>query len=1328
MKKGIIYSVLLSFMFMLCGVFYGCGGRYDDLSMSAFFEYDTNLNLLENDDDEIYRYQDEGGLRFDDNKDGSYTFYITPSTPATVSLKVEFDGMPDDFNKLASVTPTNELVATVKKNVMQTDDGCVRDIVIHSAGETSLNVLSDEGEKTVVINIKAVEIPTAINFVTSNYALAKNNGSYIDLSRDKAIRVVPSDSSVLKINYSFGSYDGFDFVPLTDEQLWQNGLSFNKNTNLLSVAVASQLDDLKSLWIEADYENPVGDNLKAYTQVKIVNVVDVDSFKIYTPQDELIEGTQDLINNVTDLNYMDVRLKVVTNGEKINFGIIDDGILPINEIDFDLIDVIYIGEYDSVTNNYADAYSAYVNLRIIASKKTVENANYNSDGIYNLKFTCNYADYTVAGYPITYGMDIKIYDLVKQFSINDEPIENEDLSSEGQFVGDCQSNVYINTANSAEGTVLKIGIANPANILKEYSRYTLSLYQFVENQSAPEWKDQLVSITNVAEYFKIKTATQVGGYKTTVSETMTEKFDKDTFFYIKADETSDKIAINQIYYLVIKAELPNDAEKQAVGVVRLDVVQGITAVQNYSYFAKNYQVDAATGKHTRVDPDSKEVLLYDKTKDEYYKLTDASLPDSETNRTYLEGELVEEVKNKNDISFEDYVGNEVVYIDLTSNFNANVILSYLPDGANLENLTISSSNNAIMQIGDYEDEFGVDISQKVAFSVVPKAIGEAEVLISASHLEQIYKIPVSIYKPITNMFVALSSTSWESGIGQHTTVIDAATQNKILESAVVMVGKSIVLNISTLPVSSSGYTLQYNLYEYNQDASGYDMANPVGEYIKYYDGKASDVLGSMKNTNGVFTFNCKTNIFMFTENASVNDKVLVCIKLINLDGTYIERYIELSSFMPVVSIDTNPNRDITLTNPNTIAYDLKKDEKNNDSVFALNIAVNKDAIPASFDFYNNGHITVLYNGQEEFYELRNGKLVYDLNNKILLPVQSEPDINGNYFFKLNPEYNYSKSYNTIVVMIDIKEFDNYFSKFLYVYMRYNTMVSSLITQNETDMYFKQGITDGKTFGFEVENDRADNKTVLSKVFNIVQLNNKIYYVESDPATTNTISNVELKLTNPTNKGDYTFEVVAENAGEAVVVLMPQDKIISKAQYDTWNNYSYQTININSGEFVTNFYYTFDGKNHVLAEEYDATQTYYIKSVAVESYVGIWADYLTVYITVADGDKVPYQISSINDLNEVSKTVESVTKRYVLVENLNFDTTIKWQPIGNYYVEDVDQHNYEKGKYYIYNGETYEISNGNFELGKKYYLYGFNGEFNFKYKHVDIKQNIVAETD
>ena len=968
MKKSILSSVLMTLMFLVCGIFYGCGGRYDNLSISAYFSYDAEYSTeLENG---VVRYAHDDVV-FDDNKDGSYTFYIQSLSSVTVPLQVEFAGTPDDFNYNASLSFSNEMIVRPSEQARQTNNGFVRNITFHSAGDTTMNVLSDEGGKTTSINIKVVEIASSVNFVKDNYALTKTNGSFIDFSRDKALNILPGDSSVLKVRYAFGTKDGDVFTAFSDLELWGYGLNFDSISNKLSVREESYLT-IKNFWVEATYENPLKlltqdpaeegaqKDIKTYTQVSVVNEVEKDSFAIYlgtsrvdaTEQNKITEGNiQNLINNITSLNFVDVVLEIKSNFEKVEFNVNDDGKLPIvkpvfEETNFEYADANKLAVYPSASNpeGYKEAAYTYIHLKLVADKKTVENINYASDGIYNLGFTCNYANYSVEGYPTQKQIAVKIYDLVKQFSVNNESVEKGSIVEDKNFKGYYQDLVYMNTADKAEGTVLNVDVFNPASILKEYSLFTLALYSF--DSSKPEG-EQFVKITDVPNYFRIQKALGNSDNKTNTTSTLSETFEKDTTFYIKANETSGKVAINQIYYLVLEAILPNnevfvgkDVENQkAKATIQLKVVQGITSVESFDFYSKNYQVDELTGKFTRVDPTTKEKLLYDASQDRYYKLIDASLADEESNRTYMEGELVvETLKNNTPIKFDaSYVAEDVIRLDLTSGFNANVIVNYLPPGANLQNLKVKSSNNSVFEVGTYVYEDGTENTQPNAFSIIPKSVGEAEVLISTSNLEQVYKIKVNVYKPITNMFVALSSTLWSDGIGTHTTVNDPKTQNKVVENAVVMVEKSIRLNISTLPIATSEYTIQYSFYEW--DGSSFE-ATPAGSFVREYNGNTSSEFAYLQND--IFTFNCNTNVFIFSKNASQNDKILLVIKLTNLDGTYFERKIELSSFVPVTSIDTTPNKSVTLENPNTVAYELKTNTFGDPTLFALNVNVNKN--------------------------------------------------------------------------------------------------------------------------------------------------------------------------------------------------------------------------------------------------------------------------------------------------------------------------------------------------------------------------------------------------
>ena len=116
-----------------------------------------------------------------------------------------------------------------------------------------------------------------------------------------------------------------------------------------------------------------------------------------------------------------------------------------------------------------------------------------------------------------------------------------------------------------------------------------------------------------------------------------------------------------------------------------------------------------------------------------------------------------------------------------------------------------------------------------------------------------------------------------------------------------------------------------------------------------------------------------------------------------------------------------------------------------------------------------------------------------------------------------------------------------------------------------------------------------------------------------------------------------------------ILLLAVSAACTPAQDDVYETYyDYMYIDPETGEFVENFYYIYDGSEYTLATIYDASATYFIRTTKTSSYVSIWKDYLAVYITVADGEKVPYQVFSLEDLEEISQSYDSVTKRYVMV--------------------------------------------------------------------------------
>ena len=704
---------------------------------------------------------------------------------------------------------------------------------------------------------------------------------------------------------------------------------------------------------------------------------------------------------------------------------------------------------------------------------------------------------------------------------------------------------------------------------------------------------------------------------------------------------------------------------------------------------------------------------------------------------------------------------QVVRLDLSSGFSSYISLNCFPVNASKDNIQVSLSKSNIVKIDFDLDENENFVQHK--FFLTPLSIGEVEINIFVPNLNKTYVLKVSVYKPLTNFFVNLKSTNISSGVGY----FEKDSLNKNVELAIVAYGKTIGLNMSTLPVSANAYSTCYNLFRaektYNDQTNSYDYSisilstganagkkDLVCSYIKDFEGNTSQELPILQDGN-LFIYNCVSNTFVFPETSSVGKIYALEITLISLDGTYLTRIVYLESYSPVETITSTLDK-TQVYSPNTIGYSLKTlsmgvaelnsayEYKNGDpTVVGIKIEVNKNSkAKATYNFDNNGTIRVTFGSNTEVYYVRNGQLTNVDNKNILLPVSINKDIDGYFWFKLNDNYNYNASNGVILIAFEIKEFNsNIFSKIVGINVLDAVTTNKIVSNSPEQLYFKLGLIGEKEYNVQTTPENVYDKTLVVKVFDEVEvtttnlLGNETvsrYYVDSSTEELNGSINVDFSKISINSFGNYKLKISPNRAGNSVIVVMPQDKIISQAHYDSWGNKIYVSIGtLFEEDYITNFYYTLVGQDYLLSSTFEEGQTYYICATNVGEYLNIWKDYLAIYVSVADGIKIPYQISSIDELNEISSNEESVTKNYVLVSNLMWDTSKNWEPIANYYSAQVDEDNYVGGRYYYNNisGDLILDNSPSYTSGRTYFAYGFNGKFSGKFVIRNIKNGDIV---
>ncbi len=1279
--KKFFSGIFLILMLTCCAVFYGCGDKYAGLSLSIAFSYSKDAQTTEQLENGDYRVTTNSGV-FDDHLDGSYTFYIKDGVNTSATLNTKFSNTPKDFNYGISFSLSNEILS-INKNLNYVSNGVDVTVSAFEPGTTVLTVYSNEGGKKASIVINVVELATSINFKVNNLGLVNENGSVINLENENTIKLNSPSASITNIKYNFGLIENGVFKKF--DNLTEAGFNFNAYTNSLRLLKTVSYENF---YIQAIYENPLGEDLEALTEVSLVNKI--NNFQLYygTNKEHVIEKNLIDVNDINDiakliinkenLNFIDVVLHVNSNQELVKFNYLIDSNLPVYFLENKE------QEYLTEGNFYVDSFdkAIYTNyyFKIVALKKTTENDNY-VNGEYNLKFSCDYANYSVNGYPLIESMVIKNDTLVKNFSVNGETLIdfNGSLTEDNYYNGE----IYINNDEGALGTEFEINVANPVQISNENSAFKISVLD-----------SSLNVVKEFYNYFDISFKTSKNADIFQVGN-LNNVFYKGTSFYVKPK--ADNVKQGDTYYLLVTAELPKGEEAQAI--IKLNVVQGINEFTGFSY-----------------------------------KLVEEEIQETES-------------QTDNDVAFDNtnLIANQTLFLDYTAlNKLLKIDLSFNPDGASTRNIIITSADERIAKVVLKEKNNNSEDNNFNIFKIKGVSIGETEIYITTTNINKVYTIPVNVYQPINNFdinFVDISSD--KSGVGRYFKDDQTKTINSVVE-----IEKQINLVLSTLPNNASQYNINYSVYHTQilQD-------NLVGSYEVDYLGNSNGV--SLIN-NAEFYLDCKGNYFRFTDKCPAGKQYIVQITLTNLDQTKFTCTLNLSSYVRIKDVSVEVTND-NLYNPNTIAYTYKNLSEKDPTIFGVKINTipayyGKDnTIQVTYGFEEYGNISFYANEKIISYSLQNGVLIKEKSNEWFEPIYTFV-VGGYYWFKLNENAKtFSNIATSIVVMAEVKELgDISFNGSIeakanscvgYQTLRINKaeLVSNLTTSSMEQIYFKQGITPQQEIDVFVEKDTSHNKNLLYKTYDILELNGNLYYLEAskenavielytdqvevkdDAVQDEVVKNIIVE----NGQGKHNLKITAKKQGLSVIVIMPEDKLITEEDYNKWYAKEYIELGKISQELYQEYksdLYINASSQFVETSEYNQEENYYIYSSLLQGVNGLWgSNYLAFYVTVADGVKVPYQISTVADFEEIDLTTDSISKKYVLTEDLYFDSDKPYQPIGNFY--QVERQT--EGVYYILNNGVYQDSE-NIQGSVTYYARGFNGHFNGKYCYTDIKTGKKVE--
>ena len=504
--KKIINFILFISLSILTFVFVGCNNRYNNVYVYLAFSYSQN---------EVVEVLDNGNTRvktststFDIRPDGSYIVYIQDGKESKVDLKVTFENEPKDFTYKANVSSSVEIVNVSNSN-LKIENGVIYSLSFYKEGETQITALNYDSGKSNSIFVEVVNVESNFNFINSNIALAKIDGLSINFNNE-------IDISSDLVTFDFGSFnDVNDFVLFTNE-LIENGLNYNTQTNTLTL-LNSNILNLDNIVVRATYINPIGDNIVKYVTIDIIPTI--ENIEVYNGSSytdaknslNRIDSSLDFVVTISGNNYdyRDIVLKVESNGENIVFDFVEDTLFPFEVLQPNK-EVVYESEDNVVVDNYQNAKYTYVFYRLKSIKSTTTDEYVNN--LYTLKISCNYQDYEVPTYPIYKEIQTKCYALIKNFWINDNGNSNVyltfDKNNFSNFLNSysdyfLNENVYTRTSDELNGKSFKIDVKDNS-VLEENTSFTIEFYKDNSILVNPTYYFDIHYTTNCQQKFLIK--------------------------------------------------------------------------------------------------------------------------------------------------------------------------------------------------------------------------------------------------------------------------------------------------------------------------------------------------------------------------------------------------------------------------------------------------------------------------------------------------------------------------------------------------------------------------------------------------------------------------------------------------------------------------------------------------------------------------------------------------------------------------------------------------------------------------------------------------------
>ncbi len=1287
--KRFFYGIMLILLLTCCVGLVGCGNKYGDLVMTSHFAY-TEENSQELTSGARRVVTPEG--TFDINPDGTYTFYIDDTKSTTSAyLDIIFSNIPNDFTLDADFNISQPNITVNKGYKQYIENGFRTKITANSATNkiVEVRVLSVEGGKEYTIRVRVQQVAKSIEFKNNNLAFSNKQNATVSLEDQIEFTPAVYTKGEGAVSFQFGRKESGGTVTYyrNDSELAAAGFSFNSKTKNLSII--TQSTSLDEIVVKATYDNPLGVDPEATTTIKILQ--EIMDFEIYsgsskadvTAGNKITTNVQDFIVNFDNLNFADVILKVKSNGLTVNFSYAQNSLFTIDKQPGKSSSFIeyYDENFDVSVITPNNATYTILYYRLIADKGlTTVNALYPS-GTYSLQFSCDYADYLVDGYPLRQTYEARCLKLINNFAINGDEMPNisvEDNPSEDDYYLD--EKLYLDTDASIIGTEFNVGVARPDTVLPVDAKFVLEFYNIAR-----------MKIDSPLDVFSIS-------YKSgTITRNLTREnlsdsnfsFEINTKLYVKLNTASGGSFLpGNTYYIVVRAVKPvSDENIQTVATVRFVVAQGIKSITSFDYNYYEYELDS-NGEYV------------------------------------LDGNGVRVVtQNYGQTEFVNFTASAPLNLDIDNNFNTNLSFNCLPVDASLDNLTLVSQNLKIVT---------VEMAGENSFVLVTKDIGSAIIEVTASNLTDVYYFTVNTYKPINDMSLSLLFTSVEHGVGSY------ENENGSLKNVTAQNGISTYFNVNVMPAKVTQYTLEYTVTK-NADS------NPVVIGTITRDAVATGTSAIIQDTNK-FKLDCKNNFFLFTSSQHQSDTYLVEIKLRNINGVIKTRSFTASSYVPVEQMSIlMPTT--TIYQPNTLSFqnkiqtveDLQIDPSsfaptNDDRVFGVSARVqSKGGGTPSYTFLNNGKIILYVGGvkDSEYYCSSSGILTRSYSvSKSIATLMNDTQWNGYFWFKLNEDYSYT-SVSSIVVNVTIRELNRDLSQDKILNVIKATVSSKILVNydsvgsNNYEIYFKKGLEQDKEIILELKENTSYNKNLLYMVLNKKTIGTQERFVV--PELGFGLADVRLVWTGREAQYKLSISINPTDLLSGYVIILPQDKILSSAQNDIFTNFTYVPVAITESDFEGGMYYIYNNNAYSPAENYESTDTYYLRvKDDISSVIDIWQGAVVFNLIVSDGLSNSYYISTFDEFSKICLSEESSTKNYILTKNIAIPYE-NFAPLGtNYYQADVTKALADDDYYTLEDGEyTLADRSSGLDLSLKYYRRGFHGTLSGKHIVSDIEGNIIS---